>query len=346
MSFPTLPLPPHYRAEQVVIGDRWLDYGGLEKAAIDWRNQHQLQAASKDRVRIGVLGIDNQDTFCHPQGELFVAGQSGTGAVDDSVRFVEWLYRHMGLITEISCTLDTHRSYAIFHPSFLVNDAGENPAPFTLVTNADVRNGVWRVSNQAASALSNPLMALQAHLQHYTAELEKAGRYALVVWPYHGMLGGRGHKLVTGLEEMSFFHSIARGAQPGFEVKGTNPLTENYSVLTPEVLTGPDGQPIAQRNAKFVEKLLRFDVLVIAGQAKSHCVAWTISDLLKDINAQDPTLARKVYLLEDCTSPVVVPGMDYTDDANKAFADFAAAGMHVVNTTMPIETWPGMPALG
>jgi len=74
------------------------------------------------------------------------------------------------------------------------------------------------------------------------------------------------------------------------------------------------------------------DVMLIAGEAKSHCVAWTISDLLEDIQSVDPSLANKVHLLEDCTSPVVVPGADYTDAADAAFARFAEAGMHRVRS--------------
>jgi nicotinamidase-related amidase len=85
---------------------------------------------------------------------------------------------------------------------------------------------------------------------------------------------------------------------------------------------------------------------VIAGQAKSHCVAWTIDDLLRGTAARDPALTAKVYLLEDCSSPVVVPGVvDYTEEADAAFARFADAGMHVVRSTDPIETWPGLGAL-
>ncbi len=89
-----------------------------------------------------------------------------------------------------------------------------------------------------------------------------------------------------------------------------------------------------------IEKLLAFDAVLVAGQAKSHCVAWTIDDLLAGIAAVDRRLAEKVYLLEDCTSPVVVPGVvDWTDDADAAFARFAEAGMHVVRSTDPIESW-------
>jgi nicotinamidase-related amidase len=91
-------------------------------------------------------------------------------------------------------------------------------------------------------------------------------------------------------------------------------------------------------------RLLSFDAVVIASQAKSHCVAWTIDDLLRGVEERDRRLARKVYLLEDCTSPVVVPGaIDYTDEADAAFHRFAAAGMHVVRSTDPIAGWPDMP---
>jgi nicotinamidase-related amidase len=88
---------------------------------------------------------------------------------------------------------------------------------------------------------------------------------------------------------------------------------------------------------------LDFDAVVIAGQAKSHCVAWTIDDLLSEIQISDKNLAEKVYLLEDCSSPVVIPGVvDYSEEANAAFERFAKAGMHIVRSTDPISTWPGI----
>jgi nicotinamidase-related amidase len=155
------------------------------------------------------------------------------------------------------------------------------------------------------------------------------------------MLGGIGYALVSSIEEAIFFHTIARYSQPDFQIKGNNPQTENYSVLGPEVLEDVEGREIAQKNTRFIQKLLQFDIVIIAGQAKSHCVAWTIDDLLADILLRDKKLAEKVYLLEDCTSPVVVPGiMDYTDQADAAFQKFASAGMHVVRSTDPIESWP------
>jgi nicotinamidase-related amidase len=186
-------------------------------------------------------------------------------------------------------------------------------------------------------------MALQNHLLHYCRKLSEKGKYLLMVWPYHSMLGGIGHCLVAAVEEALFFHNLARSSQTGFEIKGGNPLTENYSALRPEVLDSADGHPIAQKNTPFISKLLEFDAVIIAGQAKSHCVAWTIDDLLTEILDRDPRLAQKVYLLEDCTSPVVVPGViDFTDLANAAFQRFADAGMHLVQSTTPLARWPDL----
>jgi nicotinamidase-related amidase len=140
-----------------------------------------------------------------------------------------------------------------------------------------------------------------------------------------------------------FFHGVARYSQPEFQVKGNRPLTEHYSMLGPEVTEGPDGESLGAVNTELIEKLLTFDAVVVAGQAKSHCIAWTIDDLLEDDVMRDTGLAERTYLLEDCTSPVVVPGVvDYTDEADAAFERYMAAGMHVVRSTSPIESWPGL----
>jgi nicotinamidase-related amidase len=173
----------------------------------------------------------------------------------------------------------------------------------------------------------------------------EGGKYDLTIWPYHAMLGGIGHALVPAVEEAIFFHTIARYSQPAFQVKGDNPLTEHYSVLGPEITQGPGGETIAGKNDLLIQQLSLYDVIIVGGQAKSHCVAWTIADLLEGDDERERALAPRTYLLEDCTSPVVVPGMDYTAEANAAFERFAAAGMHVVRSTEPIESWPGIPAL-
>ncbi|NET10880.1 MAG: isochorismatase, partial [Symploca sp. SIO2B6] len=271
-------------------------------------------------------------------------GRSGMGAVEDNTRLCEFIYRNLGVLTEIAPTMDTHTTMQIFHSNFWINDAGDNPAPLTMIGLDDVQQGQWKVNPAIAYSLaSGNYVALQSFALHYVKRLSEDGKYPLTIWPYHSMLGGIGHALVSSVEEACFFHNLARNSQTNFEIKGSNPLTENYSVLRPEVLDGPDGRPIAQKNARFIQKLLDFDAVIIAGQAKSHCVAWTIDDLLTEIQSQDPTLAQKVYILEDCTSPVVVPGVvDFTDQANAAFQRFANAGMQLVRSDSAIAQWPGV----
>ncbi len=346
MTVPTttqLPTPAFFNAD--TVGEIWrVPYQERAAQAEDWAKLHQLQPAAKDRVRICLTVIDVQNTFCIPGGELYVAGRSGTGAVDDNLRLCQFIYRNLGSITEIAPTMDTHTAMQIFHPLFWVNEAGEHPAPMTNISPDEVKQGVWSVNPAIAYSLGNSnYMLLQKHALHYAEQLAFDSKYPLTIWPYHSMLGGIGHALVSAVEEACFFHNLARRSQTRFEIKGGNPLTENYSVLRPEVLEGPEGRPIAQKNTRFIEKLLDFDAVIIAGQAKSHCVAWTIADLLGEIQAQDPQLAKKVYLLEDCTSPVVVPDVvDFTEQADAAFQRFADAGMHVVQSTDDLASWPGI----
>ena len=298
-----------------------------------WALQHGLQPASADQAKTWLMLIDVQNTFCIPEFELYVAGRSGRGAVDDNRRLCEFIYRNLDVITRITATMDTHQTMQIFHAIFLVDENGEHPAPYTNVTAEDVQTGKWKFNPALASHFGISIEEGQERLKHYTARLEEKDKYALTIWPYHAMLGGVGHALVSSVEEALFFHSVARLSQPKFEVKGDRSFTEHYSVIGPEVEKGPQGEILGEHNEGFVEMLKDVDRLVIAGQAKSHCVAFTISDLLSDLQKEDPALAKKIYLLEDCTSPVVVPGADYTEQADAAFAKFADAGMHLVKST-------------
>ncbi len=305
-----------------------------------WAEAHQIPSASIDSQRICLLAIDVQNTFCLPEFELFVGGRSGTGAIDDTARLCEFIYRNLGQITEIVSTMDTHTATQIFHPLFWLNSHGEHPSPMGLIQWDEVIQGKWHVNPALAQSLNTDLTSLQDYALHYTRQLSQAGKYPLTIWPYHAMLGGLGHALASAFEEACFFHSIARQTQTHFELKGSNPLTENYSVLRPEILDNATGEAIAQKNITLINHLLSFDAILIAGQAKSHCVAWTIADLLDEIERRDPHLAQKVYLLEDCTSPVVVPNLvDFTEQANAAYERFSEAGMKRVNATEPLEQW-------
>ncbi|MGB7445169.1 MAG: isochorismatase [Coleofasciculaceae cyanobacterium] len=333
-----LPIPSHF--DTAKVGEVWrVPYQERASQARDWAKKYQIKSAAEDKTRICLLLIDVQNTFCLPDFELFVAGQSGLGAVEDNVRLCEFIYRHLGIISTIVPTMDTHQAMQVFHPIFWINAVGEHPAVMSAISLEDVERGVWQVNPAMVGSVGKgDYQALQNYALHYVRQLNIDSKYPLTIWPYHSMLGGIGHALVSAVEEALFFHCIARNSQIHYELKGDNPLTENYSVLSPEVLEDAEGEPIAQKKTALINYLLEFDFLIVAGQAKSHCLAWTVSDLLNEIEQQDGSLAQKVYLLEDCTSPVVVPGVvDYTKQADEAFQRFAEAGMHVVKSTDEIE---------
>ena len=348
MSVPQLPLPQHFDANQVAQVWR-IPYQERQQEALTWAEQHAIPPASDDDLRTCLLLVDVQNTFCIPGFELFVGGRSGNGAVEDNIRLCQFIYRNLPHITKIACTLDTHTAMQIFHEVFWINDAGEHPLPLqTLITREDIEAKKWRVNPAVVSILNLPSHIpashqyawLKAYGEHYVKTLTTDGKYPLTIWPYHAMLGGIGHAVVSAVDEAGFFHTIARKTQVHYEIKGQNPLTENYSVLRPEVLNDADGQPISEKNSRFLQMLLEYDQVVIAGQAKSHCVAWTVNDLLAEIQQSDVKLAEKIYLVDDLTSPVVVPGVvDYTEPADAAFAKASDAGMHVVQSTNPIGDW-------
>ncbi len=329
----TLPLPSFYNPSNVDTVYK-VDYNGLAALAPAYRQINRIQPASADTLKTWLVLIDVQNTFCIPNFELFVGGRSGAGAVEDNRRLSEFIYKNINQITHITATQDTHTAQQIFHPVFFINQAGEHPAPYTDISADDIRTQKWMFNPALSHELQLAPEYGQQLIQHYTETLEKKGKYALTVWPYHAMQGGIGHALVSAIEEAIFFHGLVRHTQAELLIKGKQPFTENYSAIGPEVLQGPMGENIGQHNPLFIETLQQVDRLIIAGQAKSHCVAWTVADLLKDIQETDASLAQKIYLLEDCSSPVVVPGVvDHTSAAEEAFSRFAAAGMNIVQST-------------
>jgi nicotinamidase-related amidase len=339
-----LPVPAFFDREKV--GEVWrAPYQERAAQAREWAQTYQISHATADKLRLCLVLIDVQNTFCIPGFELFVGGRSGTGAVDDNKRLCQFMYRNLARLTQIKATMDTHYAMQIFHPVFLVDKDGNHPDPYTLVRREDLQEGRWIFNPAVGKMLGISAEYGQRHLEHYVKELEDRQKFDLTTWPYHAMLGGIGHALVSSVEEAIFFHSLARYSQPEFEIKGRNPLTEHYSAVGPEVVEGADGKKLAEKSKDFLQMVIDFDAVIICGQAKSHCVAWTVSDLLADIRAYHASLARKVYLLEDCSSPVVVPGaVDYTDEAEAEYQRFAQAGMHLVQADQALEEWPDLPS--
>ena len=315
----------------------------MATTAFEWRKQHSLTAAAADERRVHLLLIDVQKDFCFPEGSLYVGGRSGVGAVDDSQRIAEFIYRNLGALTDITTTMDTHLAFQIFFPQFWQDRNGASMTAHAVISADQIASGEVKPNPAMAKWLCNGNYTwLCKQVEYYCRELEKAGKYQLYLWPPHCLLGSEGHALAGVVQAARLFHAYARTAQSTVEVKGGNPLTENYSVLRPEVLTRFDGGALAQRNTQFLHTLLASDAVIIGGQAASHCVKSTIDDLLAEIVSVDKTLAKKIYLLTDCMSAVAVSDgkggfvADFTDQATAALQRFADAGMNLIKSTDPL----------
>src|SRR3954454_5639902 len=342
MTAKPLPVPSFFDPAHAASWSYRPDETALAAAGAAWRTRHQLRPSASDESRVHLLLIDVQKDFCFPEGTLYVAGRSGTGAVDDSRRIAEFVYRNLGSLTDITTTLDTHLAYQIFFPSCWLDKSDHALQPFTTIASDMIIAGEVRPNPAMAKWLCGGNYTwLCKQALFYCQELERAAKYQLYLWPPHCLLGSDGHALAGIIHEARLFHAFARTSQSNVEVKGGNPLTENYSVLRPEVMSRFDGAALAQRNTQFIQTLLAGDAVVIAGQAASHCVKSTIDDLLTEIAAQDPKLASKVYLMTDCMSAVTVPDgkggfvADFTPQAEAALQKFADAGMHLVKSADP-----------
>ena len=101
------------------------------------------------------------------------------------------------------------------------------------------------------------------------------------------------------------------------------------------------------QGALSARSLAALDVVDVGAQIQAG-LGVTIDDLLGEIATHDPALANKVYLVTDCMSAVTVPdgkggfAADFTAQAEAALQKFADAGMHLVTSTTPISSWPGL----
>lgn len=263
--------------------------------------------------KIHLLVIDPQHDFCNPTGALFV-----NGADQDMLRLAAMVDRLDGRLDDVHVTMDSHHFLDVAHPSFWVDTAGNPPAPFTIISHDDVANGKWatKIPSFGAWALT------------YTDGLAKSGRYPLCVWPPHCLIGSQGHQVVPALFAALLGWENRNTGMVNYITKGSNFLTEHYSAVKAEV---PDPQdPTTQLNlgrGSLIQVLQDdADIVAIAGEASSHCVANTLRDIINGFNSTD--VAKKVVLLTDAMSPV--PGFEFL--ADQFFADMAVLGVQTSTT--------------
>lgn len=240
--------------------------------------------------KIRLMTIDPQNDFCIATGS---GGEKGAlvvaGAADDMNRLGGFITKNAKRISDIDCSVDSHQYIHIAHPIFWVNSKGEHPTPFTIISAADVRNGVWRSYNPK----------WQARAQAYVDSLEANKRYILCIWPPHCLIGSWGHSIVPSVHAAMVAWERDTFNRVNFIAKGSNLFTEHYSAVQADV--PDDSDPSTKLNTTLIDALGDSDEILITGEALSHCVASTITDIA-DTFGDDKV--KKFTFLEDTASSV------------------------------------------
>jgi nicotinamidase/pyrazinamidase len=252
------------------------------------------------------------------------------GGNDDADRVAELIRNHGHRFSDIHVTLDSHHPVDVGHPTMWQDSAGNAPAPFTAIMAQDIRDGVWRPRNADARPAALDGQTIREYFTDYAQKLEDQGSHVLMVWPQHCLIGTPGHAVQANLAAALKEWEEREFANVNYVTKGTNPWTEHYGALQAEVPMASD--PATGLNTNFLQVLGEADLVVIVGEALTHCVLETMRQIVNNV---DPALINKIALLIDCSSPIpAVPGgPDFPAMATKAIEEMKARGLQILKST-------------
>jgi len=190
---------------------------------------------------------------------------------------------------------------------------GKQPEPFTTISAKDVKDGKWTARQQDMQDWANK----------YAVQLEKGGRFQILIWPPHCILGTPGHAVHAPLMEALTEWAISRKRSINWLFKGQNNRTEMYSALKAEVAVPDDETTLL--NQGLIDVLSAHKKVVCCGQAMSHCVNHSVRDLL---SGWPKGRSSDIILLEDGASAVT----GFEADAKKFVKDMKDAGLTVCKT--------------
>lgn len=239
--------------------------------------------------------IDCQNDFIHPDGALCVKG-----ADQDMVRLAKFIRDNVMDIDHIVLTIDTHQPLDISHPLMWTDSKGEHPKPIeTVITVKDMEERKWIPTE-------NPRMCLQ-----FLKKLEDIGGYQHRIWPEHCLEHSWGAAIDARIMDALKYWTHSRQRRYTTVQKGLYQFAEHYGAFQANVNLGV---PETEFNSRLMIDLISYDTIYIAGEAKSHCVASTLAQMLD----WSPRCAEKIIILSDCMSDVEGLGFLGTSIFNRA----------------------------
>lgn len=276
-------------------------------------------------TNIQLIIVDDQNDFMDIPG----AALPVPGANNDANRVANLIRKHGRRFSDIHVTLDSHHPVDLGHPTMWVDANGKPPPPFTAITAQDLRDRVWTPRNENARPPALGGQTIRQYMIGYAGKLESQGKYLLMVWPQHCLIGTPGHNAQANLAQALKEWEERYFANVDYVTKGTNPWTEHYGALQAEVPMAND--PSTGLNTNFLTILGRADLIVFVGEALTHCVLETMRQVVYNV---EPALVRKITLLTDCSSPIpAVPGgPDFPAIADAAIKEMVNRGMQLTTS--------------
>lgn len=260
-----------------------------------------------------LLIIDPQNDFCDIEG----AALPVPGSNEDLHRLARFIEAHADRIDGLTVTLDSHASVAVERTTFWRDRDGQPVPPFTFITAADVVAGVYKPRR---ADLTEQVVGM-------LEQLAIAGKAGMVVWPVHCVTGTWGHNIQIDVARSLAAWEMTHQRAVTKVLKGEYPLSEHFGVF--EADAPVPGVPSTQFNAALAGSLAEgADVIAIAGQASSHCVAASYDQFMHFL-ARSPSVAPRIVLLRDCMSPV--PGFENLAEALFERARAAGTGVMTVD---------------
>ena len=278
-------------------------------------------------AKIHLLIIDAQWDFCHagdryydpslPHPDPFIDFTSRPGALyvegayGDCVRLGHLIKEAKGKINQVFATMDDHGPIHIAHCDFWSDFEGNMPTPFTIITQEDVMSGKWHAINPDHQKWVEEV---------YMPGLEQRGRNPLCTWPKHCIKGTLGAAMYPYVQEAVQEWCETQQKDVTWQLKGQNERTEMYSAVEADVFDPDDER--TRFNTRFTYKVDKADLIVVAGQASSHCVLWTYKDMARFLGEE--RLAKRTVFLIDAMSPVPMPPC--IESANSFLEEYRAKG--------------------
>ena len=244
--------------------------------------------------------VDTLGDFVFENGNLSVRG-----GVDATRNTIDFIYNNAEKIDETIILRDCHPSGFHITLSCWWEKDGYSPRAFTEI------DETWTPRFYPEWS------------RFYLKELAATGQPKLRIWWEHCVEGTPGANLPAELGEAVTWLRAARDVKVITLFKGMNPKIEQFGFLP---CVYEVGDPMLAYQKSILDHVMDLcgagKKVFVAGLAEDICVDTTLSQMIKTEGEMG-----NVYLLQDCTSPVL------EKDRGNNFERYRAAGMHIIKST-------------